>query len=87
VLYELDASGSGTRVTNHWVQEDGADVFFMWVARNGGFQWVLPQDRAAGGVRLVSQARHFKSYPDGEISKVSGTPEAHCPMIAERLAE
>ncbi|MGH0036320.1 MAG: hypothetical protein ACQGVK_14935 [Myxococcota bacterium] len=72
VLYETDGSGKTTMVTNHWVQEDGADVFFMWVARSHGYQWVLPKQRSEGGVRFVFPAGTFESFADGPVSKVAG---------------
>ena len=79
VLYEKDTGGNITRIFNHWVQDDGADVFFTWVARNSGWQYVIPQDRS-GGVRFVYAHGRFKSFPDGDVSKVTGTATFLCVM-------
>jgi hypothetical protein len=82
VLYEQDPEGNVTRIFNHWVQEDGADVFFTWVAQSSGWQWVIPADRS-GGVRFVYLHGAFKSFPDGEVSKVAGTAALLCNMIRD----
>jgi len=82
VLYEQGDGEAVTMITNHWIGPDGSDTWFMWAARSYGFQWVIPQDRATG-VRFVYAPGAFKSFADGDVSKVAGTAGALCTLIRD----
>jgi hypothetical protein len=84
VLYEFDDKGdNGSKFTNHWVQEDGSDVFFMSVSTSHAYQYVLTKDRSQGGVRFVYPKGTYETYSDNGTTKVKGAASLLCVMAAE----
>jgi hypothetical protein len=81
-LYEIDASGSGARITNGWSDASGR-YFFTRVKTSHGWLYFFPADRAQPPVRLVYPARSYgvdESMPG--VMKPTGAPGATCTMVA-----
>ena len=81
VLYELDGSGKGARITSHWIDEKG-DHFFTYVRRGSAWEYVIPQDRSGSALRLVYVAGGYSVTSAGdEVRLASGIPTAVCDMV------
>jgi hypothetical protein len=65
-FFERSLDGSGTLMTTHWVDDDDADHFVVWITRGPAFEYVVPYHRDDPAERFV--------YPAGlyEIVDVAG---------------
>ena len=80
VLYEMEANGSGARITNTWTDAQGRH-FFVWVGNGAGWQYYFPNDTTQTPIRFVFDPGTYsgdRSTPG--ISRPVGTPSATCVM-------
>ena len=81
VLYELDGSGKGARITSHWIDEKG-DHFFFYVRRGPAWEYVIPQDRRGSALRLVYAAGGYSVTSAGDhVRLASGIATVVCDMV------
>lgn len=83
-LYEIDPSGRGVKVLNHWVDGQG-DNFFAFVRGSHGWHFVIPQNRTLPGVRFVYPAGTYTPGRDASrlIKVIAGNPMGRCPMVPQ----
>lgn len=77
-LYELDASGKGSAITNYWRDSQGHH-FAAYVRGHQAWEYVLPDDRSKPGVRKVFLQYQVQSVPGG--FRIAGQPMATCPLL------
>ncbi len=77
-LYELDASGEGSAITNYWRDAQGHH-FAAYVRGHQAWEYVLPDDRSKPGVRKVFLQYQVEKAPGG--FRISGEPVATCQLI------
>ena len=81
VLFEIEGSGSGAKITNHWKDGEGTH-FFTYVKGRQGWQYDVPEDPSAPAKRLV-----FTQYTVEEsagVMKPAGKPLVACALVPQR---
>ena len=79
-LYELDASGNGARIVNHWTDAEG-DHFFTYVKTSGAWHYVIPKDAAQPAMRFAYEAKGtWDTVTEGGVIKPTGNPSWKCPL-------
>jgi hypothetical protein len=82
-LYELDDTGSGARILNHWADADGYH-FFSYVATSGAWHYVFPKDATQTAMRYAYETNGTWSTIDVDgVIKPTGTPAWKCPLIKQ----
>jgi len=82
VLYELDARGHGTKITNHWQDEEGHH-FVTYVPRAQGWHYVIPDEPGLSGMRHVHLAGSYSVETEQRAFRLQGTPAASCPLLLQ----
>lgn len=77
-LYELDARGEGSAITNYWRDAQGHH-FAAYVRGHQAWEYVLPDNRSKPGVRKVFLQYGIQSAPGG--FRIEGEPVATCPLV------
>ena len=80
VAYEIDASGAGAQITNHWADERG-DYFFVWVAGSHGWVYSFPRDRTQLPQRIVYAAGTYQLQQIGGATAPVGTAAGTCTLV------
>jgi hypothetical protein len=79
VLYEIEASGSGARITNRWVDANGT-WFFVWVGNGPGWQYYFPADASLPPIRQAFDAGTYSGDRSTGVTRPVGVPSATCVM-------
>jgi hypothetical protein len=82
-LYELDATGQGSAITNYWRDAEGHH-FAAYVRGHQAWEYVLPDDRSKPGVRKVFLQYQIQGTPGG--FRIEGQPTATCPLVNPQAA-
>lgn len=77
-LYELDASGQGTAITNYWRNAQGHH-FAAYVRGHQAWEYILPDNRSKPGVRKVFLQYQIENGPGG--FRIVGRPAATCALV------
>jgi hypothetical protein len=81
VLYEIDGSGKGARITSHWSDEKG-DHFLTYVRRREAWEYIIPHDPGGSALRLVYGAGGYSvTFAGDQVRLASGIPTAVCDMV------
>jgi hypothetical protein len=81
-LFEMDAAGNGTEITNHWQDSEGHH-FVTYVASSHGWHYVVPDEPGKPGTRYVHTAGTYSVSNEGNVMKLNGPPAATCEMVPE----
>jgi hypothetical protein len=81
-LYEIDATGDGAEISNHWQDEQGHH-FVTYVANSHGWHYVIPDEPGKPGKRLVHPAGSYTVQNVAGTMRLMGEPAASCEMVPE----
>ena len=82
-LYEMDASNSGTKIKNQWVDAQGHH-FYVWVKTNAAWKYSFPHDRSQPPMRYVYQAGRYSNMSQNGVVMPRGEPVAVCPLLVAK---
>jgi hypothetical protein len=81
-LFEIDGTGSGAEISNHW-QDDQGHHFVTYVANSHGWHYVIPDEPGKPGQRLVHPAGSYAVQNIAGTMRLMGEPAASCEMIPD----
>ncbi len=83
-LYEIDATGQGAEITNHWQDEEGHH-FVTYVANSHGWHYIIPDEPGKPGKRLVHPAGTYTVQRIAGTIRLAGQPAATCDLLPEGM--
>jgi hypothetical protein len=78
-FYEMEANGTGTRITNSWADDKGR-YFFARVKLFNAWMYFVPNDPAQPALRHVYLKDQYTVSDEGGVLKPVGAPAVTCTL-------